>query len=210
MSIKRFKKTANSGGISKMYVHKRCVPEGAEQDLEKVAHGYCGVCGKRGTIWLVKGTEDSYKTKKQGVTYTIIEGVEQGVNVTVPLVLDEIAPVETPLEAELAEETEAIAEAPTEAVEAVEEASIPEEKEPEETVVEAEPDATETLDEDFDIAEKLEIETPPEAKSEPSVEAVAETLDILADDTYADLLPPETDKKAEIARLEAELEALRK
>ena len=57
-----------------MYVHKRCVPEGAELDLERVAHGYCGVCDKRATIWHVKGTKDSYKTKRQGVTFWVVAG----------------------------------------------------------------------------------------------------------------------------------------
>lgn len=44
---------------------------------------------------------------------------------------------------------------------------------------------------------------------EEEAEAIKETLDILQDESYDDLLPAKIDKNTEIARLEAELEKLR-
>ena len=210
-----------------MYVHKRCVPEGAEQDLEKQAHGYCGVCDRQGTIFHVVGTEDSYRTKRQGVTYVVrfeLDKTDASIpieNSTGALVFDDIAPVETAPEAESPEETEAVEEAVDEAVEAEIEEAAEIEKEPEETPVEAEPEA-EKIEKENDKTEdkggvlpaselpEESTEEALEAESGPSIESVEETLDILKDSSYDDLLPEKTDKNATIARLEAELEALRK
>ena len=243
-----------------MYVHKRCVPEGAEQDLEKVAHGYCGECGKRGTIWHVKGTEDSYKTKIQGVTKTITAvGTLTDEDVTfikTKLNTTYIAPIDTGPEVELPEGIEAVEDAVTEAVEAVVEASIPEEKEPDKTEIEAEPKPSlegmdpEGNDVSSDDAEPWAgADAPLEAEPEPSVEEAktegweAEIIQLSPiDNADTDVIlrkvPPEavpepiietgrsplnvgilmrpdgagTEKarKAEIARLEAELAELKK
>ena len=187
-----------------MYVHKRCVPEGAEQDLEKQAHGYCGVCGRQGAIFHVVGTEDSYRTKIQGVTKTItavgtltdedVTFIKTKTNSTDALVFDDIAPVETAPEAELTEKTEAIVEAPTEPVEAVEEAAIPEEKEPEETPPEAESN---------DLSEELIVNA---EATEPPAEAESEPEPVFTEEYLAKL---EEARKADIARLEAELAKLK-
>ena len=207
-----------------MYVHKGCVPEGAEQDLEKVAHGYCGVCGKRATIWHVKGTEDSYKTKIQGVTKTITAvGTLTDEDVTfikTKLNTTDIAPVDTGPEVELPEESEAMVEAPTEAIGPITEEAIELEKEPDKTPVEAESDdlveaVVEAVEALVDAEMGLEaVSEPPEpAMPEPPAEMPpvgmpAEAEPELTEEEIADLA--DIEQKATIARLEAELEALRK
>lgn len=90
-----------------MYVHKRCKPSKAELDKEKTVHGYCEICHNQGTIYLVKGTEDSYRHKRQGVTYVV----------TSELGMTDL--VEMPPEPELTEETEAVEEAVEEALDAI-------------------------------------------------------------------------------------------
>lgn len=87
-------------------------------------------------------------------------------------------------EAELPKETEAMVEAPTEAVEAVEEAAVPEEKEPEETPVEAE------LDESLAGEEQVE--------------------ELLAQVAESTKLTKISNLDAKITELQAELEALTK
>lgn len=104
-------------------------------------------------------------------------------NTTDTLVYDKITPVEPELEAESTEENEAIAEVIEEAVEAEIEDAVPEEREPEE--------------------QPLEAESPPLSKIE--LKDIEES-----EKEYEAKLKAEKAKKAEIARLEAELEALRK
>ena len=178
-----------------MYVHKRCVPEGAEQDLEKQAHGYCGVCNRQGTIFHVVGTEDSYKTKRQGVTYVVrfeLDKTDASIpieNSTDTLVLDDIAPVEMAPEAESPEGSEATVEAPTEAVEVVEEAAIPEEKAPEETPLEAEPEAPK----DDEITEVLPTEKAKEEEQETEVHGEGSVSEGLGSDTAREEVAEEQD-----------------
>ena len=222
------KKAVFLRGLIRMYVHKRCVRSSEQLVFLKTGHGYCELCGNQGTIYLVRGTEDSYRTKIQGVT-SWVTAVEFGgltdeevtfIKTKTNSTDIDIAPVETAPEAELTEETEAVEEPPTEAVEAVEEAAIPEEKQPEETPVEAESN---------DFSEELIVnaeaeEEPAEAVSEPPepampepaaemppvgmpVEAESEPEPVFTEEYLAKL---EEARKADIARLEAELEALRK
>ena len=206
-----------------MYVHKRCVPEGAELDLDRVAHGYCGVCGRRGTIWLLVGTEDSYKTKRQGVTYTVtavgaltdeeVAIAEAKTNTTY------IAPIDTDPEVELPEGIEAVEDAVTEAVEAEIEAAVPEEREPEETFPEGETVTTIT---ETPLDAESEASTTDDAKplsettdqstsaTETPVEAEPEYIEAVTAVGLEETIKADKARKAEIARLEAELEALRK
>ena len=138
-------------------------------------------------------------------------------------------------EAESTEENEAIEEAPTEAVEVVEEAAIPEEKQPEETPVEAVTEDTNDVQVEEATSEETEASTeaegeqpeapehdkvadtvrptrpteePLEAEPEPSAESIAETLDILKTIEQGDSYRElMIDPKADVTAEIAELEA---
>ena len=216
-----------------MYVDKRCVPEGAELDSEKVAHGYCGVCGRRGTIWLVRGTEDSYKTKRQGVTFWVVAGAVEAHPVP-KMTKEELeveleaagnttdTPIDTGPEVELPEESEAIVEAPTEALEAIDTVMVDNTEEPEETPVEAVKQQEIGEAAILDAGGAVPTEQPPEAEPEPL--GVVEPSDAKIDDPIPEgvevvggnpritakvLSELEEARKATIARLEAELAKLK-
>jgi len=244
-----------------MYVHRRCKPSKAELDLERKAHGYCGICGNQGTIWLVRGTKDSYRTKRQGVTKTVtavgtltdkeVAFIKTKVNTT-------DIPITEPLEAESPAYNEPSQKVTTEPVEVIEEVAAEPEKAPEEMPPEAESKPLNEMtkaellatikEREIDAAAEI---TALEAESEPSVEEVTkyelepdatrEDVEIikaaeesLKDATIEDLtteghreplesesepivdkdlidaaVEAEKARKATIARLEAELEALR-
>ena len=57
-----------------MYIHGKCRPDEMDLDYDKVAFGYCGLCGIQGTIYHVKGSDDYYKAKKGGVTREFRDG----------------------------------------------------------------------------------------------------------------------------------------
>jgi len=175
-----------------MYVHRRCAPAGAELDEEKKAGGFCASCGQEGTIFHVVGTIDFYQHILNGVLYNVTDGVQS-------------TPMEPVWQAERIKSAkvkaaragvnytapvEEVAESIAEAVEEATEVEEQREESPEET---APAEAVEPTEEEV-VAESPEVkEEAVEAESEPSVDNAAAEA-----------------KRAEIAFLEAELEALKK
>lgn len=182
-----------------MYVHRRCKPSEAALNLDRTTHGYCGICGNQGTIYLVKGTEDSYRHKRQGVTYTVTAVgtlTDEEVAIAEAKTNTTDTPVIVPPEAELTEEIAPLAEVQEEAVEAVIDEAAEIEKEPEETPLEAEP-------------EPLGVVEPSDAKID---DPIPEGVEVVGGDpriTAKVLSELEEARKATIARLEAELAKLK-
>lgn len=61
-----------------MYLHRRCRPDEIDLDYDKVAFGYCSACNLLGSIYHVKGAEDYFVTRKQGITFSVRDGAVEG------------------------------------------------------------------------------------------------------------------------------------
>ena len=131
--------------------------------------------------------------------------LEPSVNTTDALDLDKFVAVETPPEAELTEETEAVEDAVTEAVGPILEEAIELEKEPDKTPVEAEPEAIDDVQIEETTEETTTEET--EAKAEPEGELSKEPEHVKVPDTVR---PTEEPAEAKSEPSEISVEAAKR